>query len=77
MTERSRPVAEPAYLTTLEAAAFLRLSPRTLERFRVEGTGPPFLKVGSGKRSRVLYRSTDLKAWLDAFAFKSTSEYPS
>ena len=62
-------------LTTVEAAAYLRLSPRTLERFRVEGTGPKFLKAGAGKRARVLYEPAELKAWLERFAFKSTSEY--
>jgi len=62
-------------LTTVEAAAYLRLSPRTLERFRVEGTGPKFLKAGGGKRARVLYDPAELQAWLAGFAFKSTSEY--
>ena len=33
-------------LTTEEAAKYLRLSPRTLERYRVTGEGPRFLKVG-------------------------------
>ena len=65
----------PKLLTTVEAAAFLRLSPRTLERFRVEGTGPKFLKAGAGKRARVLYEPQELKVWLERFAFKSTSEY--
>lgn len=65
----------PAMLTTVEAAAYLRLSPRTLERFRVEGTGPPFRKAGGGKRARVLYLPADLDAWLARFAFTSTSEY--
>ncbi len=32
--------------TTREAAAFLRLSPRTLERWRYLGCGPPYLKLG-------------------------------
>lgn len=65
----------PKLLTTVEAAAFLRLSPRTLERFRVEGTGPKFLKAGAGKRARVLYEPEELRKWLAGFAFKSTSEY--
>lgn len=64
-------------LTTVEAAAFLRLSPRTLERFRVEGTGPRFLKAGAGKRARVLYDPTELEAWITGFTFASTSEYVS
>jgi hypothetical protein len=62
-------------MTTLEAAAYLRLSPRTLERFRVEGTGPRFLKAGAGKRARVLYEPEELETWLKGFAFRSTSEY--
>lgn len=62
-------------LTTGEAAHVLRLSPRTLERFRVEGTGPRYVKAGPGKRARVLYRKEDLEAWLDGFRFTSTSEY--
>jgi hypothetical protein len=64
------------YLTTVEAAEFVRLSPRTLERFRVEGTGPRFIKAGRGKRARVLYRMRDLREWLERESYVSTSEYP-
>ncbi|MGF1620884.1 MAG: helix-turn-helix domain-containing protein [Rhodomicrobiaceae bacterium] len=64
------------YLTTVEAADFVRLSPRTLERFRVEGTGPRFIKAGRGKRARVLYRLRDLRDWLERDSYVSTSEYP-
>lgn len=67
--------ARPRMLTTAEAAAFLRLSPRTLERFRVEGSGPRYLKAGAGKRARVLYDPEELRSWLAAFSFRSTSEY--
>ena len=34
------------YLTQQEAAAYLRLSPRTLERHRVTGTGSAYVKLG-------------------------------
>jgi len=64
------------YLTTVEAAAFLRLSPRTLERMRVEGNGPPYFKAGPGKRARVLYRQADLITWLTDNSFTATSQYP-
>lgn len=63
------------FLTTVEAASILRISRRTLERMRVEGTGPKYLKVGPGKRSRVLYRERDILSWLEANEFSSTSEY--
>ena len=63
------------YLTTKEAALYLRLSRRTLERYRVQGTGPRYIKAGPGKRARVRYRREDLQAWLEGFVFTSTAEY--
>lgn len=63
------------YFTTSEAAGRLSLSPRTLERMRVEGGGPRFYKAGNGKRSRVLYHENDLIDWLSRRAFDSTSEF--
>ncbi|CAN1724886.1 DNA-binding protein [Hyphomicrobium sp. 1Nfss2.1] len=61
-------------LTTIEAAKVLRLSPRTLERLRVQGTGPSYMKAGRGLRARVLYAPEDLNAWI-ARRYASTSEY--
>ena len=66
---------ERKYLMTAEAAHYLRLSARTLERMRVDGTGPRFMKAGPGLRARVLYRLDDLKDWLEGMAYNSTSEY--
>jgi hypothetical protein len=62
-------------MTLLEAAAFLRISHRTLERHRVTGTGPRYLKAGPGKQARVLYRAADLETWISKFSYASTSEY--
>jgi predicted DNA-binding transcriptional regulator AlpA len=53
-----------------EAAAFLRLSQRTLERLRLSGGGPRYCKL---KRS-VRYRLSDLEAWLSLRSVGSTSE---
>lgn len=81
MTITTRPTTatnapEPRrYLNSEEAARILRLSARTLERMRVEGSGPKYLKAGRGTRARVLYRPTDLDAWLESRTFNSTSEY--
>ena len=47
------------FLLTREAAAFLRLSPRTLERQRRLGIGPPYTKYGR----RVVYELGDLKSY--------------
>jgi excisionase family DNA binding protein len=47
-------------LTTQQAAALLQLSPRTLRRWRVEGKGPPFIRLGS---RRVRYRREAVMDW--------------
>ena len=57
-------------LTTLEAARFLSLSPRTLERLRLDGSGPRYCKLGRSVR----YRPSDLDHWLACNAVASTSE---
>ncbi len=62
--------ANPEFLTNDEAAAFLRLSPRTLEKQRVLGGGPRFRKFGA----RVLYAVADLRAWADSNTFGMTSD---
>jgi len=71
----SIPPNKSKYLTADEAADFLRVSGKTLERWRVEGSGPQFYKAGPGLRSRVLYRQSDLEKWVEGFAYSSTSEY--
>ena len=58
------------YLTNNEAAEFLRLSPRTLEKQRVIGGGPRFRKFGR----RVMYAVVDLETWADARSFEMTSD---
>lgn len=58
---------------TPDAAAYLALSPKTLERFRSEGTGPAYVKCGPGRRARVRYRKADLDAWIAAQTRTSTS----
>ena len=45
---------------TDEAAAFLRISPRTLGSWRSRGMGPTYVKVGR----RVVYLQRDIVAWL-------------
>lgn len=49
-----------------DAATFLSLSERTLDRYRVTGEGPRFCRVGP---RRVAYRVADLHAWVEARVF--------
>ena len=60
----------PRYLRTPEAARFLGLSGRTLEKHRTYGTGPLYRKIGG----RVLYALNDLEAWSAVGTRKSTSD---
>lgn len=62
---------ETHYLTNDEAAAFLKLSPRTLEKQRVIGGGPRFRKFGR----RVVYAVADLESWSNARVCDSTSDH--
>jgi excisionase family DNA binding protein len=57
-------------LNQREVAEYLRLSERTLERWRVCGGGPAFTKLGK----RVLYREPDLLEWIASHVVHSTSE---
>jgi excisionase family DNA binding protein len=52
---------EPGQLLTEdEAATYLRVRPRTLQRWRQLGRGPKFTRAGR----RILYRMADLQAYL-------------
>lgn len=60
----------PRYLRTPEAARFLGLSGRTLEKHRTYGTGPTYRKIGG----RVIYALEDLQAWAGRGSKTSTSD---
>lgn len=64
------PSIPPRFLRTKEAAEFLSLSARTLEKHRTYGTGPAFRKLGG----RVVYAIDDLESWADRGAVTSTSD---
>jgi excisionase family DNA binding protein len=57
-------------LTQSEAAKMLRLSERTLERLRLQGGGPRYVKANRSVR----YREADLEAWIEKRVVSSTSE---
>lgn len=56
------------HFNQVELSRRWRLSPRTLERWRFQGTGPQYLKVGG----RVVYRLEDIEAY-EAEQLKATS----
>ena len=70
-TPQSRDETDERLLTTPEAAAYLRSSKSYLDKLRVYGGGPPFLRPGR----KILYRKSDLDLWVAEHRFGSTSEY--
>ncbi|CDH45988.1 helix-turn-helix domain-containing protein [Candidatus Contendibacter odensensis] len=49
-------------LNTVEAAQRLRLNPQTLNRWRRQGTGPAYVRVGK----KVMYQENQINTWLTA-----------
>ena len=62
--------AKALYWSTRELAPILRRSQSTLCRWRLEGGGPPYLKL----RGRVLYARAKVNAWLASRERSSTSD---
>ncbi len=67
-TRQSQP---ETLLTTQQAAWLLRVSRKTLERMRVEGRGPRFVKIGRSVR----YRQSDLLTYITTNTHHSTSKF--
>ncbi len=63
-------MTESPFLSTKQAAEYLGLSHRTLEKLRVVGGSPEYRKHGQ----RVLYAREDLQAWSDERRRRSTSD---
>jgi predicted DNA-binding transcriptional regulator AlpA len=62
------PPPDRKYLTTKEAADRVRLSESALEKKRVDGSGPVFVKLGKAVR----YEVSALDEWIAAGRHKST-----
>ncbi|MFL9954223.1 hypothetical protein PQR65_12530 [Paraburkholderia nemoris] len=69
---------DQAALTTAEAALFLRLSPKSLERMRLDGSGPLYVQAGArgsrGGNQKCLYLKADLLAWQQASQVSNAME---
>ena len=67
-----------AKLTSKEAGAYLRVSQATMERWRVNGSGPEYIQ-GGGKGARgtnqaIRYRKQALLEWEEAHTVRSSRE---
>lgn len=77
-TEAADPAADPL-LPESAAAAVLGgdkpLSVKTLQAWRVAGSGPRYVKLGSGLRAAVRYRRSELMRFLAECERGSTAEH--
>ena len=64
---------DPVYLRTPDAAARIGLAAGTLDKLRVRGGGPSYLRLTP---RRVVYAVDVLDQWARARQFNSTSQYP-
>ena len=59
------------YYRTKQAANYVKRSVSNLDKLRVFGGGPKFIKAGR----LILYKREDLDEWLNSRVYGSTSEY--
>ena len=55
---------EDPLLTTEEFAAFVRIHPKHAAKMRRNGTGPAFVRTGTGTCAAVRYRASAIDKWL-------------
>ena len=58
---------------TAGAALFLNIGESTLEKLRVQGGGPEYIKASTAANARVSYRYADLIAWQDERKRRNTT----
>jgi hypothetical protein len=63
---RAVPAIETPWLTTDEAAAYMKRAPYTVRKWRLEGKGPRFYKQGKGTHAPVVYFRPDLDEFIRA-----------
>jgi hypothetical protein len=59
------------FLSPKQAGGYLGVSKSFLDKLRVYGGGPRFLRFGR----KILYRKSELNVWAGQRCFSSTSEY--
>ena len=64
------------YFNQVMASAYLNVSPRTMERWRYEGVGPAFIRVGGSDKGKVLYSEEDLNNYLQLNTKKLNQKCP-
>jgi predicted DNA-binding transcriptional regulator AlpA len=71
LVERGRVLQKARVLRTAGAATYTGLTSSTLEKARLAGWGPPFIRLGA---RAVGYLVEDLDSWLESRKRSSTSD---
>ena len=65
---------EPIILiSSKRTAAMLGIKLQTLRRWRYEGKGPEYIRMGAKIGSRVAYRIDAVERWIESHSFRSTA----
>ena len=67
-----RPTAPDLLRNEVQAAAFLGVSPRALQKWRVNGRGPQYLRLSS---RCIRYSHSELVRWVEERVCRATAEY--
>ena len=59
------------FITEAELAERFRVARRTVQRWRVNGVGPPFVRIGVRK---IAYRLADCEAWAAGQTFTNRAD---
>lgn len=73
MDHADMPQGSDPLLSSGEVALMLGVSQATLSRWRFEGSGPRYLKLGSTPKAVVRYRRSDVLAYLADCERKTTA----
>lgn len=65
-------VIATALRNEVQAAAFLGVSPRALQKWRVTGRGPKFLRLSA---RCIRYSQAELDRWVEARLCQATAQY--
>ena len=64
LTENGNPASADCFIDKAELAIRLKMTPRTITNWMQRGF-VPYVKIGDGKRARVLFRWNDVAAHLN------------
>lgn len=73
-SETSSSLSIQPLLNEKQLGAYLGIAARTLAWQRVAGNGPPYKKLGAGKKASVRYDLGEVSAWLESKSQSNTSQ---